>query len=188
MSLVDNAPDAPTLVSPLNGELNVDAPPVVEVGVSDADGGSLTTTFYGREVGAPPADEFTIVVLPDTQHYVDQDAARALYYTEQTQWIAKQGSLPPHDLDIAFVSHLGDITEHFDDPLFEFESQRADAAMDILDGAGIPNGVSPGNHDLGSAAATSNFFDVSSRRAATTSLPTRGMRAGSARSPARSTG
>ena len=154
----DNVPDAPTSVAPAADAIDVETPPLLEVGVSDTDGGQLTTTFYGREVGAPAPEEFTIVVIPDTQHYVDVDEARAAYYTEQTQWIAGQGALPPHDLNIAFVSHLGDITEHFDTA--EIEWQHADAAMDILDNAGVPNAVSPGNHDLSTATTpTSNFFD-----------------------------
>ena len=87
----NNAPDAPTLVAPAIDATDVETPPLLEVGVNDTDGGQLTTTFYGREVGAPAPEEFTIVVMPDTQHYVDVDEARAAYYTEQTQWIAQHG-------------------------------------------------------------------------------------------------
>ena len=85
---------------------------------------------------------------------------------------------------MVFVSHLGDLTENFD--AIEVEWQRADAAMDILDAAGIPNNVAPGNHDLGAGGTTSTTSISTSRPAATTCRGTRGTAAGWARKPGRS--
>ena len=46
------------------------SPASLNVSVSDADGDPLTVTYYGRPktVAAP---DFTLVTIPDTQHYVD---------------------------------------------------------------------------------------------------------------------
>ncbi len=146
-------PSAPTNPAPANGATGVAASPTLTVDVApDPDGDPQTVTFFGRP--KPTAGEdFTLVVLPDTQHYTDVDEARANVYRAQTQWIVDKES----DLNIAFVSHLGDITEHFDS--VEVEWQRADSAMDTLDNNGVPNAVSPGNHDLSSLAATSVYYD-----------------------------
>ena len=93
-------------------------------------------------------------MIPDTQHYVDSDAD-FLTFNQQTQWIVDNAD----DLNVVFVSQLGDITEHFDTVELEFE--RADAAMDILDDNGIPNNLAPGNHDMSTpGAVTSNLWDA----------------------------
>lgn len=84
------------------------------------------------------ASDFTIIVLPDTQHYSD---AYPEIYTAQTQWIVDHKD----DLNIVFVSHLGDIVQNNDTD--EAEWQAADAAMRLLDGV-VPYGVLPGNHDM----------------------------------------
>ena len=69
--------------------------------------------------GGPPAPDFTIVPLPDTQHYVDS-AAREFQFGAQTQWIVDNGD----DLNTEFVTHSGDIVEHIDQ--FEQEWIYAD--------------------------------------------------------------
>ena len=75
-------------------------------------------------------------------------------FNQQTQWIVNNED----DLNIVFVSQLGDITEHFDTVRQEFD--RADAAMDTLDNAGIPNNLAPGNHDMSNpGAVTSDLWD-----------------------------
>jgi len=147
-------PDVPALVAPPDGATGVPTAPTLEVHVDDPDGGDLATWFYGRTAGSPPGSDFTLVVLPDTQHYTDADDVRAAIYRQQTQWIVDQRSA----LNVAFVSHLGDVTESWDG--VELEWQRADAAMDILDADGVPNNVAPGNHDLGSGGTTSRYFDL----------------------------
>lgn len=84
------------------------------------------------------ADDFSIVVLPDTQHY--SDAFPETYYS-QTQWIIDNMIAQ----NIIFVSHLGDFVQNND--YFEEEWQVADAAMKVLDG-NIPYGFLAGNHDM----------------------------------------
>ena len=147
-------PDAPTLVAPVDGATGLPSSVDLQVTTGDGDGDLVTTTFFGRKVDTAPGGDFTIVVIPDTQHYVDADDARAEIYSGQTQWIADNAAA----LNVAFVSHLGDITQSYDaDPV---EWQRADAAMDILDNAGIPNNLAPGNHDLGLGGTTSTLYDL----------------------------
>ena len=69
----------------------------------------MTVTFYGRPVSPPPAPDFTIVAIPDTQHYVD-DRRLPADFSEQTQWIVDTRTT----LNTEFVTHLGDIVENID--------------------------------------------------------------------------
>jgi hypothetical protein len=81
---------------------------------------------------------FTVVVLPDIQHYSD-------FYPEilcgQTQWIVDHAK----ELNIAFVSELGDITNRVASSTKQWTN--ASKCFMNLDGK-IPYGVIPGNHDL----------------------------------------
>ena len=94
------------------------------------------------------AGDFSIAILPDTQHY--SQAYPDLYYA-QTQWIVENR----HSRNIIFVSHLGDLVQH-DDMLVD-EWEVADNAMRTLDGV-IPYGVLPGNHDM-QAGGTAHFYN-----------------------------
>ena len=102
------------------------------------------------------AQTFTVVGLPDTQNY--SESYPAIYHL-QTQWVAD--NVGP--LDIRHVSHYGDVVNH-GDSLAEW--LVADSAMSTLDEAGVPYGVTAGNHDItpagiaGSAYIPGNFVDV----------------------------
>jgi hypothetical protein len=88
--------------------------------------------------GAPPMpakDSFTVVALPDTQHYSQRFPQN---YHAQTEWIVANAK----DRRIASVLHLGDITNRSTLP--EWEVARA--AMSKLDGK-VPYFIVPGNHD-----------------------------------------
>ena len=174
-------PNVPTLVSPADGAIGVASPPKLEVAVSDPDGGQLTTTFYGREVGTPPGDDFTFVVIPDTQHYVDS-ADRAGYYTQQTQWIADNAA----GLNIAFVSHLGDVTESFDSSRGRVAARRrGDGHPRQCRDPEQPRARQP-RPGCGVERPRPSSTSTSPHRA-TTFLRTRGTGAGSARSRGRPT-
>jgi hypothetical protein len=82
---------------------------------------------------------FSIVVLPDTQHYVDGEGPAAALDAQFDWIIANQRSL-----GIEFVTHLGDLVEAAGS---EIEWKIMRAAFNRLDVAGIPYGVLPGNHD-----------------------------------------
>ena len=84
------------------------------------------------------AEDYTIIVLPDTQYYSEHHPE--IYYA-QTAWIVENIS----DRNTIFVSHLGDIVQNND--YFEEEWVVADLAMQTLDGQ-VPYGILPGNHDM----------------------------------------
>jgi len=87
------------------------------------------------------ADPFSIVLLPDTQHYCDS-ATNITHFQNQTQWIVDNRD----SQNIAFVSHLGDIVEH---GVNTTEWARADGAMDTLDTLpDLPYATAMGNHDF----------------------------------------
>lgn len=87
--------------------------------------------------GAADADDFTVVLLPDTQHY---SARYPETYLAQTEWIKRQAQAE----NIRFVIHLGDIVHRVRE---ESQWQVADRAYRVLDGV-VPCSVLPGNHDL----------------------------------------
>lgn len=101
--------------------------------------------------GSAPAEAFRFVALPDTQRYSEallppdplalDSMGTYRFFTDQTQWIAKNAER----LQIRFVTHLGDIVQSADDAA---QWERARAAMDVLDKAGVPYATVIGNHDL----------------------------------------
>src|SRR5262245_28537654 len=98
----------------------------------------LVLSVLSNSGAALAQNSFSVVLLPDTQNY----AEKASYgvYAHQAQWIVNNRS----SRNIQFVVHLGDVTNH--DVAAEW--QTADAAHAILDAAGVPYGITTGNHDL----------------------------------------
>jgi hypothetical protein len=69
-------------------------------------------------------------------------------YAQLVSWIADSAD----DRKIAFATHTGDLVQNWvdpnqDDARARREYERASAAQAILDDAGVPNSVLPGNHD-----------------------------------------
>ncbi|MEM7311262.1 MAG: DNRLRE domain-containing protein [Planctomycetota bacterium] len=90
-------------------------------------------------LAAPAAAQtFTVVGIPDTQNY--SESFPQIYY-DQTQWVASSITA----LNIAFVNHYGDLVQHGD---IVAEWLVADQAQATIDATGIPNSVTPGNHDV----------------------------------------
>jgi hypothetical protein len=91
-------------------------------------------------LGALPlsAQTFTIIGLPDTQNYSEFFPA---IFTAQTQWVA--ANLSPRN--IRYVAHYGDVVNDGDNLV---QWANADQAMSVLDAAGVPYGVTAGNHDI----------------------------------------
>lgn len=81
-------------------------------------------------------EEFTLVLLPDTQRYTLFNPAM---FFSQTHWICENQKA----LNLRFVIHLGDIVDDNTDA----EWRVADQAMSLLDGQ-VPYLVLPGNHDF----------------------------------------
>ncbi len=90
-------------------------------------------------------EDFTVVLLPDTQKYAESYPE---IFTSQTQWVVDNVDA----LNIVFVSQLGDIVENggfgpggSGDNTVEWD--RANAALSMLDGH-VPWGLVLGNHDF----------------------------------------
>ena len=126
-------PDAPLLVSPLDGATGVSPATPLQVTVGNPAGGQLTVTASLRRAAEP---EFTIIALPDTQHYSEAFPA---IFTSQTQWIKDNKAAR----NIVFVTHEGDIVQNAGTVS---EWIAANQSMSILDGV-VPYGMAPGNHD-----------------------------------------
>jgi hypothetical protein len=79
---------------------------------------------------------WTLVVLPDTGAYVVDHLE---IFNSQTQWIADHKD----DRDITFVLHVGSVTN--DNAQDQWEN--AESLMRILDMAGVPYAIAPGDND-----------------------------------------
>ena len=148
--------------SPKNKK-KVDATDVrLSVTLEDDDINSYEVTFYLTRITA--ADDFTIVVLPDTQNYA-QFPGNNSYFRDQTQWIWKERN----DRRIVAVIHNGDMTQHGNGR--EAEWKVGDGAMSELEKStssypdGIPWGMAIGNHDndqgkWGKTALYNEYFGI----------------------------
>jgi hypothetical protein len=89
--------------------------------------------------GAAHAEiSWSLVMVPDTQHYVD-DPDNVDDFMTQMRWVAD--NVVPRR--IAFVTHIGDIVQNGSS---RTEWDRAERAMDLIDGA-VPYAVAIGDHD-----------------------------------------
>ncbi|MGC5616416.1 metallophosphoesterase [Georgenia sp. Z1491] len=96
---------------------------------------------------AAEGSRWTLANLPDTQFYsryaADQFEPRygSNPYQAQTEWLAEVRD----ELNIPFVTHVGDVVDRAG---VEREWETPDAAHQVLEDAGLPYSVLPGNHDL----------------------------------------
>jgi hypothetical protein len=114
---------------------------------------SLTISITLQTASADNSPEnFTIVVLPDTQYY---SQSYPWIFEDQTEWIIQNENAQ----NIVFVAHMGDIVNTADSiPQWE----NADNAMSILDNK-VPYGILPGNHDLQDEGTNYSLYFPSSR-------------------------
>jgi hypothetical protein len=143
-------PVQPLLISPANNATNVTTSPSLVVTASDPDGQPLTVDFYGRTTTSVAGPDFSIVGLPDTQYYSGElNGGTNSIFQSQTNWITANRVAR----NIAYVATLGDCVEHGDNGGNDIEWQRAAASLGILETpvtglpAGMPYGVTVGNHD-----------------------------------------
>jgi hypothetical protein len=105
-------------------------------------------TLADKPDGAPekPNDyDFAISHITDTQ-YLSESYPEV--YAQEVSWIAANAE----PRKIAFATHTGDLVQNWVDPdqnpvRARREYDRASANQAILDKAGVPNSVLPGNHD-----------------------------------------
>jgi len=161
-----NQPPVTTLTAPADNATGIGSSTNLDVSVADPENGAITVTFYGRRTApAAPGADFTIATLPDTQFYSENlnNNGRAATYLAQTQWLVDNRN----SLNLAFVSHMGDIVQNGD--AFPAEWAVADNAMKKIESQtatlrayGIPWGAAPGNHDqtvIGSAGGANSYYN-----------------------------
>ena len=105
----------------------------------------LAITLVPLAARSQAQEAFSLVVLPDTQNYVNS-ATNAPIFTAQTQWIRTHIE-SGNDRNIGFVSHVGDVVNTATNSI---EWTRAVESMDVLrakSGFVVPHGILPGNHD-----------------------------------------
>ncbi|MDQ3369659.1 MAG: metallophosphoesterase [Myxococcota bacterium] len=136
-------PPVVAAITPFDGALS--GPDVVlELSLEMAARAPVDVTYHVRELGE--ADDFTIVVMPDTQYYTVEGRNLERYFHDQTTWIRAQRA----DYNIIGVIHNGDLINN--EPQI-YQWQVADAAMARLETPepsledGMPYGIAVGNHD-----------------------------------------
>jgi hypothetical protein len=148
----------PAVLSPDQADLGV------TMNDPDGRGETLTTMFHVRQVSR--ADDFTIVVLPDTQVYTIEGKGLEHYFYDQTAWVRAHRD----EYNIVAVIHNGDLINNGDK--YDYQWQVADKAMKTLEAGeagmadGVPFGISVGNHDLsvfgeaGKAISFNKYFGL----------------------------
>lgn len=101
----------------------------------------LVISIFQIVFATSSAEEFTILVIPDTQYYAESYPD---VYTNQTQWIVENKD----SLNIQFVVHVGDIVNAGSNTT---QWDRANTSMSLLDGV-VDYLVVPGNHDYASSS------------------------------------
>jgi hypothetical protein len=110
------------------------------------------------DMGLAHAEKFTIAAISDTQNYTDvsKPQPRGIdTFIQQMQYLAETRT----DKNLVFVTHVGDVVQHGNGQFrtgsagayrewnTHAEWDNANRAMSVLDKAGIPYGMVPGNHD-----------------------------------------
>ncbi|WP_345211302.1 metallophosphoesterase [Mucilaginibacter gynuensis] len=116
----------------------------------------------GKPAVVKPGD-FSIAVIPDTQYYLAQAQLGGNFdmFKAQIAWIQKNQVKE----NIAYVAHMGDITEHGDNPVTaRSEWYLAKTALYGLENpVSIPYGLAVGNHDQHPSQypvkGTTNFYN-----------------------------
>ncbi len=121
---------------------------------------AVVSTLSAAELPPAPEGSFSIVVIPDTQHYHGRGTKANPQSREEltnpvfaawTKWIANNVARQR----IAFVTHVGDIVDKNNREQWHVARQ----CMDELHGR-VPYGISPGNHDMTASGDASLFQEV----------------------------
>ena len=125
----------------------------------------LENTTGSVTVSDATTADFSLIILPDTQFYSQNSGGSlAAIFRAQTQWIVNNRIAR----NIAFVSHMGDITQNGENGGNPVEWNNANAALSLLEDPaatglpqGMPWGVLPGNHDFlpGNENAAAVFYN-----------------------------
>jgi pimeloyl-ACP methyl ester carboxylesterase len=104
--------------------------------------------FYQQAVQTAAVENFTVIVLPDTQFY---SASYPVIFDNQTRWVVGEAE----NMNVVFVTHEGDIVDS--DVLVQW--QNANHSMSMLDDH-VPWGVLPGNHDGAASGGSLANYDA----------------------------
>jgi hypothetical protein len=100
----------------------------------------LLLLMFGCASAPPPGDAaWTLIVLPDTQHYAERHPETFL---AQARWITENAVAR----NIRFVVHVGDVVEHN-------APDEWDVAARAFSLIPVPYAIALGNHDLGTGKA-----------------------------------
>lgn len=113
----------------------------------------------------PSQDDFSIVVLPDTQY---NSKSYPTVWDSTGKWIAAEAQ----SRTIEYALHVGDVVHNSDE---DIQWQRAVNGMDYLHDA-VPYIIGPGNHDMDDAANSrdATAFNKNFPRSKFTDLPSFG--------------
>ncbi|MGC4013475.1 MAG: Ig-like domain-containing protein [Luteolibacter sp.] len=163
-----NTPPGIVPTAPAHGQTGVERNAVLSTTTDDPEDASLTVRYFGRSTVTAPLEDFSIVALPDTQFYSENVGGNlAEIFSAQTDWVVANRN----SLKIAAVLHLGDISQHGDNPsTYATEWSNASSAMYRLENPlttmlpqGIPYSMAVGNHDqtpIGNADGTTTGFNT----------------------------
>ncbi|MBT0567655.1 LamG-like jellyroll fold domain-containing protein [Williamsia sp. CHRR-6] len=112
--------------------------------------GAVIATTVGGMTASPPAaaawrydttaQRFTVAVMPDTQYLFDGDSIHPEPLAASFRYLYDR----QRDLNLAFLAHLGDVTQNG----AQNEITAASRVFDSLDRAGASWSVLAGNHDV----------------------------------------
>jgi pimeloyl-ACP methyl ester carboxylesterase len=117
-------------------------------GFQSATGDPENVDFYQQAAQTAAVENFTVIVLPDTQFY---SASYPVIFDNQTRWVVGE----VENMSVVFVTHEGDIVDS--DVLVQW--QNANRSMSMLDDH-VPWGVLPGNHDGAASGGSLANYDA----------------------------
>lgn len=109
-----------------------------------------------EDLGHPSDYDFAVTHLTDTQYLTE---AYPEVYADMVGWVVGSAA----QRKIAFATHTGDLVQNWVDPdqpddRARYEFEIASRMQSVLDDAGVPNSVLPGNHDS-KRGITSDLFN-----------------------------
>ncbi|GIF12494.1 LamG-like jellyroll fold domain-containing protein [Actinoplanes teichomyceticus] len=114
------------------------AAPAVPITVAAADSAPAAASTHRFDRTSP---RFALAVLPDTQYLFDADSSDPAPLRATFRYLLQECA----EDNVAFLTHLGDVTEHGTEP----EIALAGSTFAAIDGR-LPYSVLAGNHDVGS--------------------------------------
>lgn len=163
-----DAPPSITATFPAAGQTGISRNAELQALTEDPDDSTVTVRYFGRNTASGALSDFTLVALPDTQFYSENEGGDlARIFSAQTDWIVSQRK----NLGIEGVLHLGDITQYGDKPATAASEwavasdamYRLENPLTTLLPHGIPYVLAVGNHDqtpIGNADGTTTGFNT----------------------------